>query len=1287
MAIDKLKSVDIIISKITEDLIPQQTVIQGERSGRSLVLQITNGGEIVDQTGTSVNLGWSHTSAKNSDGELLQGLDAFKPLDIKKGIFELEYPSGMLVPGIVNATIQIITSTSDTRSNVFKIKIEEAPFNDSAAESDNSFTALQDALSKATSISSKADYKYVDEKVASIVSGAPKDIVADYKELQSKYQNGTEGIVITADTGHWYYWKNGVWNDGGEYLATDLPADFVENKISEYGNYLPSNVITDSYLTANKSVTSMSSNLIVSNLSEGKYIKSSSNTNPYSGLHGIKMKIPHNSQEFSGRKKLSINIRCNYNSKYRIQIEYKRTDSQYETKTLKECFIVAGNEITCNIPFYPDGDFSELYFKIIQMGEYASPFYIREWKLIDLREENSFEGKVFTDVDKFYFDDVKFKLSSSSKGGTSWAKITSLLDSNDLQLKFNIPVTNNNSSTVEADDFEEFGYKVQAFVKLDNFVMNSMTSNKECVIKVLFCDRLGMILRERKVSNFYLRREMEKIDYDFYPSIYDIQLEKLAYFSFVLEIPNLQKNDSVILNGQKISLISRNNYDKNNYLIGTSGINLAANIAKTTIYNDGIKFNRFRVNADSMHTSIGESYIFKISNYKRDNLAEFSLMLNNNSDTSRIYALRCRILSSDGMKSIDRGEVRRIKIDGNSVEQCCFQYPLLNYSKEDYLVFDIELLEENGIKYNTEMIYTSPVLKIKKGQYHQSNLFGETSKTFTHTRKSDLAVRPNIFLGSIAETIRTEIKDMNENDFISGRAIFYPIFNVSDIFQKKIKISGQVYSPIKQKISVRILWKKKPDSNGYDDIIIDDTLGLIELEPNETKRFSFDFLSTKITTDEQLDEINCLYLSVGGLPNNDGLVSFYVFNICGELSTNSNLKQNTDTEDNLPQFNIIGDIADISKENKKNVEIEFRDGKETFIYFAKVKLQGDSSLWFPKKSYRIDFFSDDKRTKKLKIPIIPHERPLSSINLKANWIDYTSFNNNLIGKHHRNLCLINNDTYNERLRYNYSQQQCLFFPCNVYLNDDYNGLYTCSTKKGNAIDVDTDNPNEIAIQGVDYNSYTGFREDEALFDETDFEVIDGDLIEELKASFNRLMRLTNSSTDEEFISSIKNIVNLQSIANVIVVNIVFGNRDCFGKNTIWQTFDGTEWYAVSYDHDIAFGQSSNLNAGYVHFTEKTIQEIMNKNKLVERLVKLKIINPILVETYNKFRKNNNIATVMNDIDFELNKIGSYNYIRNANKWQNQPYTSYYDVRDLKYYIIRRMKEVDTWFTEGYLNKL
>lgn len=51
------------------------------------------------------------------------------------------------------------------------------------------------------------------------VSGSPKGTFATLSALQSAYPNGTEGVFLVLENGHWYYYDSG-WQDGGVYQAS-----------------------------------------------------------------------------------------------------------------------------------------------------------------------------------------------------------------------------------------------------------------------------------------------------------------------------------------------------------------------------------------------------------------------------------------------------------------------------------------------------------------------------------------------------------------------------------------------------------------------------------------------------------------------------------------------------------------------------------------------------------------------------------------------------------------------------------------------------------------------------------------------------------------------------------------------------------------------------------------------------------------------------------------------------------------------------------------------------------
>lgn len=114
------------------------------KPGRIMRVQVVNAGIVEDLTGYTLNLGW--TSVRDPSKF---GLDAFDDVDITKGIFEIEYTSGMLTNvGPLNASLQLVPPGEGRpiESNNFKLTVKNSAINAEAIQSETSFKALENAL-------------------------------------------------------------------------------------------------------------------------------------------------------------------------------------------------------------------------------------------------------------------------------------------------------------------------------------------------------------------------------------------------------------------------------------------------------------------------------------------------------------------------------------------------------------------------------------------------------------------------------------------------------------------------------------------------------------------------------------------------------------------------------------------------------------------------------------------------------------------------------------------------------------------------------------------------------------------------------------------------------------------------------------------------------------------------------------------------------------------------------------------------------------------------------------
>lgn len=244
MAIEQFKTDEVILSNINQDTIPRQVVMQGEKDGRSLTVQVRNGGIVEPQAGLNLNLGWKHRTAKDKNGTLIQGLDAFQAIDRENGIFRIEYASSMAQPGTIDAEIQFVTSTSVTKSQPFVITVKQSTVDENAVESESSFTVLQEALTKVSQYddkieglqinkADKTDIAKVEDLVSKMPSATPKETFNDLDALKAKYPNGNESamLVLEADgkTGYVYLWSGSEWEKGALYQAQGIPDKGVTN--------------------------------------------------------------------------------------------------------------------------------------------------------------------------------------------------------------------------------------------------------------------------------------------------------------------------------------------------------------------------------------------------------------------------------------------------------------------------------------------------------------------------------------------------------------------------------------------------------------------------------------------------------------------------------------------------------------------------------------------------------------------------------------------------------------------------------------------------------------------------------------------------------------------------------------------------------------------------------------------------------------------------------------------------------------------------------------------------
>lgn len=125
------------------------------------------------------------------------------------------------------------------------------------------FEVLSDRLQSIdNSLNNKANSDEVFEKIQNIVDGSPKGTYPNLTALQLAKPNGEQGVFVTSDNGHWYYWDN-QWRDGGVYQGKTVPEksigkvhfDFYSKDSKSANLFVEDNIVEGGFFTSSGTFT------------------------------------------------------------------------------------------------------------------------------------------------------------------------------------------------------------------------------------------------------------------------------------------------------------------------------------------------------------------------------------------------------------------------------------------------------------------------------------------------------------------------------------------------------------------------------------------------------------------------------------------------------------------------------------------------------------------------------------------------------------------------------------------------------------------------------------------------------------------------------------------------------------------------------------------------------------------------------------------------------------------------------------------------------------------------
>lgn len=387
------------------------------------------------------------------------------------------------------------------------------------------------------------------------------------------------------------------------------------------------------------------------------------------------------------------------------------------------------------------------------------------------------------------------------------------------------------------------------------------------------------------------------------------------------------------------------------------------------------------------------------------------------------------------------------------------------------------------------------------------------------------------------------------------------------------------------------------------------------------------------------------------------------------ISFSLNLKNIQAQSNELPKVYLTGDITNMNtKDDIRELELSFKSKNLSFESYATIKIQGATSLAYDKKNYTIKLYEDKEYTTKKKIDVGFGKE--SKYYLKANWIDKT---------HSRNIVTarITADIQNKYNLFNNTpnNSQIDGFPVEIYINNDFYGLYTWNIPKDEwLLNMNKKVPNHIIIMAKGHNKF----EKTTTLNDTNWEIEVGPETQKTIDKFNTLITFIKDSNNIEFKNDFENHLNLDATLNYYIITKFASLADNINKNMLLSTYDGQIWYPILYDLDTSWGTNWK-GSSTIDYTS-LFEEDYNDNLLWHKFEKN--FSKEITNRYFELRKN--ILTkenVLNKFNKFINSIPKDTLEKEIDKWkENIPG---YDINQIEEFLDTRIPILDKEMYNSY----
>lgn len=398
----------------------------------------------------------------------------------------------------------------------------------------------------------------------------------------------------------------------------------------------------------------------------------------------------------------------------------------------------------------------------------------------------------------------------------------------------------------------------------------------------------------------------------------------------------------------------------------------------------------------------------------------------------------------------------------------------------------------------------------------------------------------------------------------------------------------------------------------------------------------------------------------------------------------------------IPRIDFTSDVWDTMRKDKPIIV----QSKITFNNlvcngYAEVKWQGSSSLNYPKKNYTAKFYEDNAKSTKQKINIQLNtdSRKWGNENkfvFKANYIDKTHARN-VVSARIASKMLKTRSDYNslpDKLKNAPNYGLIDGFPAEIYLNNEYLGLYTWNIPKdGWTFGMTEKDYSEIVICSevpTDYCLYRAEPTHEHWSEEYPGDSIGTDGVLDKWKIAEAFVR---TSDDATFTSQLSQHFNINSLLDYYIFCYLCCDIDGLGKNQLICSYDGgNTWIYSLYDLDSTFGlywNGSKLVSSSYRCPEDYETYATNKADGKYNLLFEKICRLFPNELYARYRELRESVLSNTNLIAEFtsfkNHLPDEYYTRDGEKWADIPSKDITSFEQIETFINERCTYVDNMF--------